>query len=126
MNFTFSAGNTVDLMGGANGFKVESDCQQGLGFMNVKSNLIQGYTLTAYSENSGHLKNYNDSVSASYSLVIDDRVVQCRNGVFQTHFAGKSPREGDMKTVALKFGNVPSSASDQVLVDRLIFSISAN
>lgn len=130
MNFTFATGNVVDLLGhgekGSGGFEVSDGRTQGLGFMNVKSNLLQGYTITAYSENGGSMKNLGKNVSVPYSLKIDDRTVESRGGVFQTDFMGKTGREGDMKFIALQFGDVSDDAMSQVLVDRLTFSISAN
>ncbi len=130
MNFTFATGNVVDLLGhgesGSGGFEVSDGRTQGLGFMNVKSNLLQGYTITAFSENGGSMKNLSRSVSVPYSLKIDDRLVESRNGVFQTDFMGKTGREGDMKSVAVQFGDVSDDAQGQVLVDRLTFSIAAN
>lgn len=72
------------------------------------------------------MKSYNNKESVPYQLIIEDRVVSCQNGVFQAVFMGKSPREGDMKTVSLRFSKVSEAASKEVLVDKLIFSISAN
>lgn len=130
MNFTFSTGNTVDLVGHGEqafgGFDVSSGASKGLGFMNVKSNLLQGYTITAYSENGGSMKSLGKSAAVPYKLRIDDRLIECRGGVFSSDFMGKSSREGDSKFIAIQFGDVPEAAKDQVLVDRLTFSISAN
>jgi hypothetical protein len=130
MNFTFSAGNTVDLVGNGGqtegGFEVMSGGQKNLGFMNVKSNLLHGYTITAYSENSGSMKNLTQSVAVPYKLRIDDRLVECRDGVFRVDFMGKSPKEGDSKPISLQFAEVPDAALRQVLLDRLVFSIDAN
>lgn len=130
MNFTFSTGNTVDLVGHGEdsfgGFEVSPGASRGLGFMNVKSNLLQGYTITAYSSNGGTMKNLGQSVEVPYKLRIDDRLVESRGGVFKTDYMGKSSREGDSKFIAIQFGDVPEAARDQVLVDRLTFSISAN
>lgn len=53
MNFTSAINNSFDLVGGAGGFEISQGRVQSLGYMNVKSNLIQGYTITAYSEKVG-------------------------------------------------------------------------
>ena len=130
MNFTFATGNTVDIVGHGGqadgGFELVSGGSKGLGFMNVKSNLIQGYTITAYSENAGSMKNLLQSVSVPYKLRIGDRTVESRNGVFKADFMGKSANEGDSKAISIQFADVPDAAARQVLVDRLTFSISAN
>lgn len=130
MNFTFATGNVVDLLGhgetASGGFEVASNSSQGLGYMNVRSNLLQGYTITAFSENNGAMKNLGRSVAVPYKLSIDGRIVESQGGVFRTDFMGKSSREGDSKFISVVFDQVPEAARNQVLVDRLVFSISAN
>lgn len=129
-NFTFTAGNSVDLVGHGSeafgGFEVCPNKEKGLGFINVKSNLIQGYTITAFSDNNGCMKNLSKDVSVPYSLNIDGRIISSNGGIFTASFSGKSSREGDSKAISLLFGNSAKDISKEVLVDRLTFSISAN
>lgn len=129
-NFTFTAGNSVNLIGHGSeafgGFEVCCNSEKGLGFINVKSNLIQGYTITAFSDNNGCMKNLNKNVSVPYTLNIDGRTITSNGGIFTASFSGKSSREGDSKAISLRFGSASEDISKEVLVDRLTFSISAN